>query len=259
MQRTYLALAGLALAGAGLPLVQPRLASASGLFQSIDVDAERFAVLARPVGDDDWTLLVLEQLTPQPACWQARPDGLIDPSLNRFDYTGVCSRYLDSNGYSLRVAEQDLGTSYRLRVQQVGSRLELQAISPGTSAILVVGRADIPLRDRDGFVALSLEPGWDLKRRTYEERTLSHIYFASPTPLEQLIASAGGSPTWRRPLAPGRPQPPALSPAGGRGEDGMAMGSSGRAIALPVIPYTGTGSGDSGGDSSGSGSEPDGF
>ena len=259
MQRTYLALAGLALAGAGLPLVQPRLASASGLFQSIDVDAERFAVLARPVGDDDWTLLVLEQLTPQPACWQARPDGLIDPSLNRFDYTGVCSRYLDSNGYSLRVAEQDLGTSYRLRVQQVGSRLELQAISPGTSAILVVGRADIPLRDRDGFVALSLEPGWDLKRRTYEERTLSHLYFASPTPLEQLIASAGGSPTWRRPLAPGRPQPPALSPAGGRGEDGMAMGSSGRAIALPVIPYTGTGSGDSGGDSSGSGSEPDGF
>jgi len=256
MQRTYLALAGLALAGAGLPLVQPRLASAADLFQSVDVDAERFAVLARPVGDDDWTLLVLEQVTPQPACWQARPDGLVDPSLNRFDYTGVCSRYLDSNGYSLRVAEQDLGTSYRLRVQQVGSRLELQAISPGTSAILLVGRADIPLRDRDGFVALSLEPGWDLKRRTYGERTLSHLYFASPTPLEQLIASAGGSPTWRRPLAPGRPQPPALSPAGGRGEDGMAMGSSGRAVALQVIPYSG--SGESGGDSS-SGSENDGL
>jgi hypothetical protein len=256
MQRTYLALAGLALAGAGLPLVQPRLASAADLFQSVDVDAERFAVLARPVGDDDWTLLVLEQVTPQPACWQARPDGLVDPSLNRFDYTGVCSRYLDSNGYSLRVAEQDLGTTYRLRVQQVGSRLELQAVSPGTSAILVVGRADIPLRDRDGFVALSLEPGWDLKRRTYGERTLSHLYFASPTPLEQLIASAGGSPTWRRPLAPGQAQPPALSPAGSRGEDGMAMGGSGRAVALQVIPYSG--SGESGGDSS-SGGENDGL
>ena len=256
MQRTYLALAGLALAGAGLPLVQPRLASAADLFQSVDVDAERFAVLARPVGDDDWTLLVLEQVTPQPACWQARPDGLVDPSLNRFDYTGVCSRYLDSNGYSLRVAEQDLGTTYWLRVQQVGSRLELQAVSPGTSAILVVGRADIPLRDRDGFVALSLEPGWDLKRRTYGERTLSHLYFASPTPLEQLIASAGGSPTWRRPLAPVQAQPPALSPAGSRGEDGMAMGGSGRAVALQVIPYSG--SGESGGDSS-SGGENDGL
>lgn len=242
MQRTYLALAGLALAGAGLPMVQPRLAMAAGLFQSTDVDAERFAVLARPVGDNDWTLLVLEQLTPQPACWQARPDGLVDPTLNRFDYTGICNRYLDSNGYSLRVAEQDMGTAYRLRVQQVGSRLELQAISPGTSAILVVGRADIPLRDRDGFVALRLEQGWDLKRRTYGERALSHLYFASPTPLDQLIANAGGAPTWRRPLGPGRTQPPALSatdPAAGQGEDTMALGDSRRAVALQVIPYSG--------------------
>jgi hypothetical protein len=166
MQRTYLALAGLALAGAGLPLVQPGLAMAAGLFQSTDVDAERFAVLAKPVGDSDWTLLVLEQLAAQPSCWQARPDGLVDPTLNRFDYTGICNRYLDSNGYSLRVADQDLGTTYSLRLQQVGSRLELQAISSNSSDILLVGRADIPLRDRDGFVALKLEPGWDLKRRT---------------------------------------------------------------------------------------------
>ncbi len=244
MQRTYLALAGLALAGAGLPMIQPRLAMASGLFQSADVDAGRFAVLARPVGDNDWTLLVLEQLTPQPACWQARPDGLVDPTLNRFDYTGICNRYLDSNGYSLRVAEQDMGTTYRLRVQQVGSRLELQAISPGTSAILVVGRADIPLRDRDGFVALRLDPGWDLKRRTYGERALSHLYFASPTPLEQLIASAGGATTWRRPLGQGRVQPPVLAatdPVAGQGDDAMALGSSGRAVALQVIPYSGSG------------------
>lgn len=242
MQRTYLALAGLALAGAGLPMLQPRLAMAAGLFQSTDVDAERFAVLARPVGDNDWTLLVLEQLTPQPACWQARPDGLVDPTLNRFDYTGICNRYLDSNGYSLRVADQDLGTAYRLRVQQVGSRLELQAISPGTSAILVVGRADIPLRDRDGFVALRLEQGWDLKRRTYGERPLSHLYFASPTPLNQLIASAGGATTspWRRPLGPVRAEPPALStePSAGEGDDIMTVGSSGRAVALQVIPYS---------------------
>ncbi len=252
MQRTYLALAGLALAGAGLPMLQPRLVMAAGLFQSADVDAERFAVLARPVGDNDWTLLVLEQLTPQPACWQARPDGLVDPTLNRFDYTGICNRYLDSNGYSLRVADQDLGTAYRLRVQQVGSRLELQAISPGTSAILVVGRADIPLRDRDGFVALRLEQGWDLKRRTYGERALSHLYFASPTPLNQLIASAGGAPVWRRPLGPGRAEPPALStePSASQADDIMAMGSSGRAVALQVIPYGGSGNG-SGSDNEG--------
>ena len=241
MQRTYLALAGLALAGAGLPLVQPGLAMAAGLFQSTDVDAERFAVLAKPVGDSDWTLLVLEQLAAQPSCWQARPDGLVDPTLNRFDYTGICNRYLDSNGYSLRVADQDLGTTYSLRLQQVGSRLELQAISSNSSDILLVGRADIPLRDRDGFVALKLEPGWDLKRRTYEARPLSHLYFASPAPLAQLIARAGNAQPFRRPLGPGQAGLPGLPPADPmleRGDDSMGSGRSGRAIALQVIPYT---------------------
>ncbi len=245
MQRTYLALAGLALAGAGLPMVQPRLAKAAELFQSTDVNAERFAVLARPVGDNDWTLLVLEQLAAQPSCWQARPDGLVDPTLNRFDYTGICNRYLDSNGYSLRVANQDMGTTYRLQVQQVGSRLELQAVSPRSSAVLVVGRAEVPLRERDGFVALKLEPGWDLKRRTYANRVLSHLYFATPTPLEQLVAQAGGGDgggqPFRRPLGPGIAQLPGVAsadPMVDQGDDSMRSGRSSGAIALQVIPYT---------------------
>ncbi|MCP9899616.1 DUF3747 domain-containing protein [Cyanobium sp. Cruz CV13-4-11] len=239
MQRTYLALAGLALAGAGLSMVQPRLAMAAGLFQTTEVDADRFAVLARPVGNSEWTLLVLEQLATQPSCWQARPDGLVDPTLNRFDYTGICNRYLDSNGYSLRVADQDLGTTYRLQVQQVGSRLELQAVSPSNAAVLVVGRAEVPRRDRDGFVSLTLEPGWDLKRRTYEQRSLSHLYFASPAPLEQLIARAGGAQTFRRP--PGRAELPGIAaslPLLDQRDDSSGSERSGRAIALQVIPYT---------------------
>ena len=241
MQRTYLALAGLALVGAGLPLVKPPLAEAEALFQTADVEAERFAVLARPVGDNDWTLLVLEQVAAQPSCWEPRKDGLVDPVLNRFDFTGICSRYLDSNGYSLRVAEEDMGTTYRLRVQQIGSRLELQATSAKNPTILVVGSAEVPLRDRDGFVALKLEPGWELKRRTYEERALSHLYFASPTPLEQLIARSGGTQTYRPSMAlrPGSQAQPA-----GEAEnvekvdsDFMATTNPARVVALQVIPF----------------------
>ncbi len=251
MTRTYLALAGLALAGgAALPLVHPPLAAAVGIFQTAEVEADRFAVLARPVGDNDWTLLVLEQLAAQPSCWEDRKDGLVDPALNRFDYSGICNRYLDSNGYSLRVAEEDMGTSYRLRVQQVGSRLELQAFSPDSATVLVLGSGQVPLRDRDAFVALRLEPGWELKRRTYGERALSHIYFASPTSLEQLIATAGGGEP-ARPQAGERAGSPvaALSEAAEVESNAEADAASladetftgsipSRAIALRVIPFS---------------------
>jgi hypothetical protein len=218
MKRTYLALSGLLLAGSALPAAVPTLARAAGLFASRPVDASRFAVLARPVGESEWNLLVLEQLASAPRCWTALEDGLIDPSLNRFDYTGVCSRYLDSNGYSLRIGEQDLATSYRLRLQQQGRVLLLQALSPNEPTVLVVGRAEVPRRDRDAFVAIQLDPGWELQRRSFGEQSLNHLYFANPSPLRQLIAQAGsGQPTQpsRRPgpSAPLAGLPPAVMPA----------------------------------------------
>jgi hypothetical protein len=219
MKKTYLALGGLLLAGSALTTALPTLVRAAGLFASQPVDATRFAVLARPVGDSDWNLLVLEQLAPAPRCWTAQPDGLIDPSLNRFDYTGICSRYLDSNSYSLRVGEQDLATTHRLRLQQRGNVLLLQALSPDDPTVLVVGRAEVPRRDRDGFVAIQLDPGWELQRRRFGQQSLNHLYFANANPLPQLIARPPGAP----PLA-------ALP-------DASAPPIPGRTIALQVIPF----------------------
>ena len=191
MKRTYLALAGLALAGSTLAGAFPLLARAAGIFATKPLDSSRFAVLARPVGNSDWNLVVLEQLAAKPNCWEERADGLIDPVLTRFDFTAICARYIDSNGYSLRIDEEDLATSYRLRVRQVGNELQLQATSSEEPAVLVVGRADIPKRERDAFVALQLESGWELLRRSYGEQTLQHIYFSNTNPLGELLAEAG--------------------------------------------------------------------
>lgn len=266
MQRTYLALTGLALAGASLASgVSSPLARAAGLFESRPVDATRFAVLAKPVGDNDWNLLVLEQVQAQPLCWQNRSDGLVDPSLNRFDFTGICSRYLDSNGYSLRVAEQDLASRYRLRVQQLGNQLLLQAFNPDDPTVLVVGRATLPRRDRDGFVALRLEEGWQLQRRAYQGQSLSHLYFSNGSPLGHLLARASGSPTANgkapvnasrlmasgsdrpirnrelSPLPAGDPgQRQASLPGALQGQGLQGQGQAplpGRTIALQVIPF----------------------
>jgi hypothetical protein len=243
MKRTYLALSGLVLAGSALSAALPSLVHAAGLFSGRPVDPARFSVLARPVGDSDWNLLVLEQLAPAPRCWNDRPDGLIDPSLNRFDYTGICSRYLDSNGYSLRIGEQDLATSHRLRLQQRGNLLLLQALSGEDPTVLEVGRAEVPRRDRDAFVAIQLDPGWQLQRRRFGQQSLNHLYFANASPLPELIARAGGrtaEPSLRR-SAPTPPVAALPSPAAAVDvREGTASGSisaPGRTIALQVIPF----------------------
>jgi hypothetical protein len=273
MKRTYLALAALAAGGAGLLSGFSPLVQAAGLFEARPVDGDRFAVLARAVGRDDWTLLVLEQIRPQPLCWQSRADGLVDPRLNRFDFTGICGRYIDSNGYSLRFADgrqdADGGSRLRLRLEQVGSELQLQAASADLAGVVVVGRAAIPARLRDAFVAIRLEPGWALQRRTYGSQTLNHIYFANGASAGDLLARASSPPDGTRlasgravpQLAPPPPPPPALAPRQATRQAPMvgatswrqappanpavnletlsqeSMGGEGRAIALQVIPF----------------------
>ena len=165
MSRTYLRAAGLTavvLLGAGLP----QESAARPLFDSAAVLQERFAVLAQPLGRTQWKLLVREQIKNQPRCWRTRQNGLVEPSLNRFDFSGICKRYLASNGYSLRCGGQDLGTRFRFRLKQSGASLRLEALDPQQRAPLLVGQARIPRRDPNGFVPLQLEPGWALERRS---------------------------------------------------------------------------------------------
>ena len=257
MQRTYLALAGAALvatAGAVQGFGLPPRGQAGEIFEARPVDPGRYAVLGRPLGNGEWTLLVLEQIQPAPLCWQRRPDGLVDPSLNRFDFTGICGRYLDSNGYSLRLGNQEgsgLGPGpLRLRLEQSGQELRLLASSPALSQNLVVGRASVPARDRDAFVALRLNPGWELQRRRYGGQTLNHLYFANAASAEQLVAASRPEPTdplgarrsWSPMRLPPPPPPPSavLAPhadGGRRAQPVMATGGEGRAIALQVIPF----------------------
>ena len=224
MKRPYLALATIALVAGLTPLSGPR-ARATGLFSSAPVEPVSFAVLARPVGDDDWSLVVLEQLRARPFCWTPRPDGLVDPTLNRFDYTGICGRFIDSNGYSLRIGDVDLNHTSRLRLQRTGNELQLLATTASRGAELLVGRGRFPRRDRDLFVSLQLEPGWELRRRTFGERSLNHVYFANAQSLDSLIASSRGRSAEQRapldggPLAPPDAPPPQTASRRDRGLD----------------------------------------
>ena len=253
MRRTYPQVAGMAATGVTaigvLALLWPNALAARALFESKPVPQERFAVLAQPVGQSGWKLLVLEQIKRKPLCWRPRADGLVEPTLNSFNFAGICSRYLDSNGYSLRSGGSDLGRRFRLRVMQRGSTLQLQAFNPDQKAPIVVGRAPIPRRQRNGFVRLKLNDDWQLERRAYQGRTLSHLYFANPDPIQLLMARAirqarGSSMAKLGPSrAPSMPPPIPPSPKTSRGSSLASRLSSVQRVAsagpipLQVIPY----------------------
>ena len=135
---------------------------------------------------------------------------------------------MDSNGYSLRSGGQDLANRFRLRLVAKGRNLHLEAMDPDQAIPLTIGRATIPARDRNGFVLIRLDSGWQLRRRVYRGRTLNHVYFANPTPVNQLLAQAGTSSRSAGFARLGLPAPP-QQPGSGPG--------SNRPIRLEVIPY----------------------
>ena len=244
MSRTYLRAAGLTAVGllaGGLP----QEGAARALFDSTALPQVHFAVLAQPIGRAQWKLLVLEQIKPQPRCWTPRQDGLVEPSLNRFDFTRICKRYLDSNGYSLRSGGQDLGTRFRFRLKRSGTSLRLEALDPQQRAPLLVGQAPVHRRDPNGFVPLQLAPGWALERRVYQGRKLNHLYFAHKAPVNLLLARAsshGQRSGFRRlgtPMPPVAPPPlPAAGPTRRRaGRTTASRIVSSGPIRLQVIPY----------------------
>ena len=231
-----------------LALLLPNALAARAIFESKPVPQERFAVLAQPVGQSSWKLLVLEQLKRKPLCWTPRADGLVEPTLNSFNFAGICSRYLDSNGYSLRSGGSDLGTRFRLRLMQRGATLQLQAFNPNQKVPIVVGHAPIPRRQRNSFVRLNLNDDWQLERRAYQGRTLSHLYFSNPDPVQLLMARAirearGSSmaklgPSKAPSMPPPIPNTSRSSYLASRSSSAQRVASTGP-IPLQVIPYSG--------------------
>ena len=90
------------------------------VFATGEVDPERFVLVSAPIGStgEMAQLNIYEQITDRRPCFAigTGSPSLVEPLLSTFDFTGICGRYLDANGFSLRIAGSDLGTVYRLSV-----------------------------------------------------------------------------------------------------------------------------------------------
>ena len=168
------AAAGLALAASSAPVA---LAQGS-LFTAVPVELSKFVLVSAPIGQGERSQLnIYEQRTMKRPCFAvaAGSPAMVDPLLSTFDFTGVCNRYIDGNGYSLRIGSDDLGTRYRLSVVNTGGDIELLATptkNPSQPTMLVARAGGAA----SGFIQLKLEPGWTLKRRAYGKKNLGHLY-----------------------------------------------------------------------------------
>ena len=183
-----------AAAGLALAATSASTALAQGsLFTTVPVELSNFVLVSAPIGNGERSQLnIYEQRTTKRPCFAvgAGVPAVVDPLLSTFDFTGICNRYIDGNGYSLRIGGDDLGTRYRLSVVNTGRDIELLATptrNPSQPTMLVARAGGAA----SGFIQLKLEPGWTLKRRAYGKKSLGHLYvYRDSAPVESAPAAS---------------------------------------------------------------------
>lgn len=180
--------------------VIPFSPAVAGQFSQQEVDQSKFVAVASPYrGGSAHQLLILEQVASTRPCWSesgSAPNSLIqiNPLLLEFDFTGVCSRSTDSNGYSIRVNGEDLGLRYSLRVvKQNNDMLLVGASSNRADKPILIGRTYGVTND---FAKIALDPGWRFTKRVFGDRTLGHVYLTyegSAVPVADIGGSSSGS------------------------------------------------------------------
>ncbi|MEM8502849.1 MAG: N-acetylmuramoyl-L-alanine amidase [Cyanobacteria bacterium P01_D01_bin.1] len=196
-------------------------ASTSALAQNYGeqpIAADQAIAVAEPVANGRfYRLLILEQLSDARACYEEKPGTptVVEPLLLSFTFTGICGRSSDSNGYSVRIGDEDLSRQYRLQVTRRGDSLVLVALPgalPGRGGdlpVLEIGRSSGVAND---FVKLELDPGWRFASRTLNGQDQAHVYLSNGQDLDTIVAQARNSTPTRVSSTPA-PSTPAPLPA----------------------------------------------
>ncbi|WP_017720435.1 DUF3747 domain-containing protein [Kamptonema formosum] len=191
--KTSLRLVVVALATATVSTVSAFSQALAVTFGQQEVDQNKFIAVAQPLAGNSYKLLLIEQISNQRPCWSESGSNpvKVEALLLQFDFTGICGRGLDSNGYSLRMAEQDFGLQYTLNLVNRDGDIQLVAISnkDPKAPPIVIGKTN---GIADGFLKINLDPGWRFTKRTYNGKTLGHVYFTSDIALGATPETAPG-------------------------------------------------------------------
>lgn len=160
------------------------------------IAADRAVAIAEPVSNGRfYRLLIIEQLNDSRDCYAEEPGTptVIEPLLLNFTFTDICGRSTDSNGYSVRIGNEDLSQQYRLQIIRRGNSLVLMALPgalPGRGGdlpALEIGRSNGVAND---FVKIELASGWRLTSRTLNGQAQGHVYLSNAQDKDTVLAQA---------------------------------------------------------------------
>lgn len=198
--KTSLLLKTAAIATATLSALTLGTQAIAALFGQQSMDQSRFIAVAQSFsGGVAPPLLIIEQVSNARQCWSESGSNpvRVDPLLVNFDFTGICGRSTDSNGYSIRVGGEDVGLQYTLRIVQRNGDLVLIGVNTFERREMEIGRTN---GIANGFSKINLSPGWQFAKRTYNGQTLGHVYLANTQSLTALAKPMGSSGTTSPPV-----------------------------------------------------------
>lgn len=149
-------------------------------FGQQEVDQNNFIALVVPRVGSNPQLVVLEQISHSQQCWKESGTSpvTVDALLLNFDFTGICARSTDSNGYSIRMAGHDMGLLYKLKIIKYNNELMLVGASNAdpNAPVIEIGRT---YGISSALTKIQLKPGWRFTKRTYNGKAVGHIYLTS--------------------------------------------------------------------------------
>lgn len=159
-------------------------------FDNAQLNQNQVIAIAQPSARGSYSLIIIEQISNQRPCWQEAGNNPITvvPLLLQFDFTGICERSTDSNGYSIRMGGQDMADQYRLQIIKVGNNLKLFGIPFKDRSLprLEIGQTNGISNDLSKII---LNQGWTFTKRVYEGQTLGHFYLTNDDNSNTLIAN----------------------------------------------------------------------
>ncbi len=222
---TALATAAIAITASSAPAVLAQVNGASSApiqlaqasqFGMEETDQAPYILSTNPTsrigGVQRYGLMIIEQKVAQPPCFSTVGSNptIVLPLLSQLpDFSGICGRSTDTNGYLIRAAGSDI--KYDPVIEAENGVLVLYAkptpfAGPGAQKF-IIGQTDGV--SPSGYTKIFLRPGWRLTRQTLASNNsrTGRTYLANDSTVAQLIQESGSGPVVQVPTPTPTPTP----------------------------------------------------